>query len=62
MIDLVVPERSYVVCATPRSGSTLLCRTLAELGVAGVPEAYLRRASRRARRDDPAITCAVRTT
>jgi LPS sulfotransferase NodH len=40
MIDLVVPERSYVVCATPRSGSTLLCRTLAELGVAGVPEEY----------------------
>jgi len=34
------PERSYLVCATPRSGSTLLCRTLAGLGSAGVPEEY----------------------
>lgn len=34
------PERSYVVCATPRSGSTLLCRTLTGTGVAGVPEEY----------------------
>jgi trehalose 2-sulfotransferase len=37
---LARPERSYLVCATPRSGSTLLCRTLADLGVAGVPEEY----------------------
>jgi trehalose 2-sulfotransferase len=28
---------SYLVCATPRSGSTLLCETLAETGVAGRP-------------------------
>ncbi len=28
---------SYLVCATPRSGSTLLCETLAETGVAGNP-------------------------
>ena len=34
------PERSYVVCATPRSGSTLLCATLAETGVAGRPEEF----------------------
>jgi len=31
---------SYVVCATPRSGSTLLCKTLAETGVAGDPEEF----------------------
>jgi LPS sulfotransferase NodH len=28
---------SYVVCATPRSGSTLLCEALARTGVAGNP-------------------------
>jgi trehalose 2-sulfotransferase len=28
---------SYLVCATPRSGSTLLCETLAVTGVAGNP-------------------------
>jgi LPS sulfotransferase NodH len=31
---------SYLVCATPRSGSTLLCETLAETGVAGDPEEF----------------------
>jgi trehalose 2-sulfotransferase len=34
------PERSYLVCATPRSGSTLLCEALAATGVAGHPEEY----------------------
>ena len=34
------PDRSYLVCATPRSGSTLLCRALAETGCAGSPEEY----------------------
>jgi trehalose 2-sulfotransferase len=34
------PRRSYLVCATPRSGSTLLCETLGATGVAGVPGEY----------------------
>lgn len=34
------PERSYLVCATPRSGSTLVCHALGETGVAGRPEEY----------------------
>jgi LPS sulfotransferase NodH len=34
------PERSYLVCATPRSGSTLVCHALTETGVAGHPEEY----------------------
>jgi LPS sulfotransferase NodH len=34
------PERSYLVCATPRSGSTLVCHALTETGVAGRPEEY----------------------
>jgi len=36
----VVPRRSYLVCATPRSGSTLLCETLEATGVAGRPREY----------------------
>lgn len=31
---------SYLVCATPRSGSTLLCHLLGEMGIAGRPEEY----------------------
>ena len=33
-------RRSYFVCATERSGSTLLCELLAGTGVAGCPEEY----------------------
>jgi trehalose 2-sulfotransferase len=33
-------ERAYLVCATPRSGSTLLCELLKETGVAGRPAEY----------------------
>ena len=32
-----MPTTSYIVAATPRSGSTLLCDALARTGVAGVP-------------------------
>lgn len=31
---------SYVICTSPRSGSTLLCSLLAATGVAGNPESY----------------------
>jgi LPS sulfotransferase NodH len=34
------PSSSYLVCATPRSGSTLLCEALKDTGVAGVPDEY----------------------
>ncbi|HVQ58230.1 MAG TPA: Stf0 family sulfotransferase [Solirubrobacterales bacterium] len=34
------PDHSYLVCATPRSGSTLVCHALEETGVAGRPEEY----------------------
>jgi trehalose 2-sulfotransferase len=33
-------ERAFLVCATPRSGSTLVCQTLRKTGVAGVPDEY----------------------
>jgi LPS sulfotransferase NodH len=32
-----MPARSYLVCATQRSGSTLMCNLLQDTGVAGVP-------------------------
>lgn len=34
--------RSYVVCGTPRTGSTLLCSLLTSTGVLGRPESYFR--------------------
>jgi LPS sulfotransferase NodH len=36
----MTPERSYLVCATPRSGSTLVCQALKATRVAGNPEEY----------------------
>lgn len=36
----MTPMLSYLVCATPRSGSTLLCHALADTNVAGRPEEY----------------------
>ena len=36
----IAPTLAYLVCATQRSGSTLLCRLLAETGVAGHPQEY----------------------
>jgi trehalose 2-sulfotransferase len=36
----VTPTISYLVCATPRSGSTLLCHLLDQTGLAGHPEEY----------------------
>lgn len=34
------PLRTYIICATPRSGSTLLCEALRSTGVAGNPEEH----------------------
>lgn len=34
------PTCSYLVCATPRSGSTLLCEALTNTGLAGRPKEY----------------------
>jgi trehalose 2-sulfotransferase len=38
---------SYLICATPRTGSTLLCGLLDSTGVAGHPESYFRRQDER---------------
>jgi LPS sulfotransferase NodH len=34
------PRTSYLICSTPRSGSTLLCEALRNTGLAGRPEEY----------------------
>src|SRR3954447_746678 len=34
------PRFTYLVCATPRSGSTLLCEVLGANGIAGRPAEY----------------------
>ncbi|MBA2345033.1 MAG: hypothetical protein H0V83_08120, partial [Rubrobacter sp.] len=31
------PKLSYLICATPRSGSTLLCEALGNTGISGRP-------------------------
>lgn len=35
------PQRGYIICATPRSGSTLLCKILRETHLVGYPEEAL---------------------
>jgi trehalose 2-sulfotransferase len=42
----MTPMLSYLVCATPRSGSTLLCHALDQTGVAGHPAEYFEALSR----------------
>src|SRR5690348_3164375 len=34
---------AYIICTSPRSGSTLLCRGLANTGKAGTPDEYFER-------------------
>lgn len=38
------PTNAYLLCGTPRTGSTLLCTLLASTGVAGRPQSYFRTA------------------
>jgi len=39
-LDPPLPDVTYAVCSTPRSGSGRLCRGLAETGLAGIPAEY----------------------
>ncbi|MCP4417029.1 MAG: hypothetical protein GY805_10425 [Chloroflexi bacterium] len=36
----IIPAISYLICATPRSGSTLLCEALRNTNLAGNPDEY----------------------
>ncbi len=42
MGNINIPD-SYIICATPRSGSTLLCDLLTDTLVAGCPDSFFRR-------------------
>jgi trehalose 2-sulfotransferase len=44
-LKVMPASASVILCATPRSGSTLLCDLLAATGVCGVPESWFRRQS-----------------
>ncbi len=37
------PTRAYVLCGTPRTGSTLVCTLVESTGVAGRPQSYFRK-------------------
>jgi LPS sulfotransferase NodH len=39
-VGVVVPRMSYLICATPRGGSTLLSDALGGTGIAGLPEEH----------------------
>ena len=41
-VGSVPSPHSYLLCGTPRTGSTLLCSLLSSTGVAGRPESYFR--------------------
>lgn len=41
-VPAVGPAKSYLICGTPRTGSTLLCGLLTGTGIAGKPESYFR--------------------
>lgn len=43
---------SFIICTSPRSGSTLLCRLLSQTGVAGNPDSYFHEPSLEAWLDD----------
>lgn len=53
-----VPAPAYVICTSPRSGSTLLCRLLAATGVAGAPNSHFHRPSLADWRDTYALDIA----
>ena len=41
-LQQVVAQSGYILCATPRTGSTLLCSLLSSTDVLGRPESYFR--------------------
>jgi len=40
---MMTHTRAYIICTTPRSGSTLLCDLLTDTGLAGRPDSFFRR-------------------
>jgi trehalose 2-sulfotransferase len=46
-VGAVLSASSYLICGTPRTGSTWLCSLLSSTGVAGQPESYFREPDQR---------------
>ena len=53
MVENSMAERAFLVCATPRSGSTLVCQALRKTCVAGRPEEYFEALMHSGRRRTP---------
>jgi LPS sulfotransferase NodH len=53
VLRAVRPDKAYVVCATPRSGSTLLCEMLVDSGIAGRPAEHVEQLRKRGRPNEP---------
>jgi LPS sulfotransferase NodH len=51
------PPLTFVICATPRTGSTLLCALLAASGVAGRPESFYRAEDRAEWAEEWGVPC-----
>ena len=45
VLHLQMGYKSYIICTSPRSGSTLLCQLLTNTNVAGVPNSYFHKPS-----------------
>ncbi len=50
--DMAQPHQSFILCTSPRSGSTLLCRMLAGTGQCGQPDSYFHAPSLKAWLED----------
>jgi LPS sulfotransferase NodH len=53
VLRAVRPDKAYVVCATPRSGSTLLCQMLEDCGIAGRPAEHIELLRLKGRPNEP---------
>lgn len=51
------PPLTFVICATPRTGSTLLCALMASTGIAGRPESWYRAEDRADYAADWGVPC-----
>ena len=53
LLRMTETTSSYLICSTPRSGTTLLCETLTATGIAGRPQEYFQHLSETCRPRTP---------
>ena len=54
-MSAVAHSVSFLICSTPRSGSTLLCEALRNTGLAGRPEEYFQELTETGRPRSPLV-------